>query len=144
MKVLATSQIAIVSAIIAICGLTGCANTPTAGESTSITAVAVVVPTPVGCGVIFVGTPVTFRVASGPQQLKGQLVEAVVPCLDFYPTFYAAGVTYELQLTRKNLYRIEIWPDELTAPNEFFLKSAINLGTGDRNTWADPATRRGC
>ncbi len=85
----------------------------------------------------------TFRVVSGPSPLKGELIQAVVPCLDFYPEFYAAGVTYQLQLTQKNLYKIEVWPDLLTAPNEFFLKSATNLATGDKNTWADPVTRRG-
>jgi hypothetical protein len=143
MKLLGTSNIATVSAIFAICGSSGCAYTPTVSESTSITAVAEVVPTPVGCGVIFVGTPITFRVVSGPRLLKGQLIEAVVPCLDFYPEFYAVGDTYQLQLTQKNLYKIEVWPDQLTAPNEFFLKSATNLETGMKNTWADAATRRG-
>ena len=143
MKLLATSYRAILSATLAMCGAACCTTNPTIGESIDITAIAEVVPTPVGCGVICVGTPVTFRVVSGPQTLKGELIEAVVPCLDFYPAFYAVGGTYRLQLAQRNLYGIEVWPDQLTAPDEFFLKSATNLETGETNTWADSATRRG-
>ena len=141
MKFQATSHSTTIAAIFALCGATGCATSPTVSESTSVTAVAQIVPKPVGCGVIFVGTPVKFRVVSGPRPLKGELIEAVVPCLDFYPAFYAVGRTYQLQLTQKNLYKIEVWPDLLTAPNEFFLKSATNLETGDTNTWVDAANR---
>ena len=143
MKLLATSYRAVLSATLAMCGTAGCTTNPTNRESIEITAIAEVVPTPVGCGVIFVGTPVTFRVVSGLQTLKGELIKAVVPCLDFYPAFYAVGGTYRLQLAQKNLYGSEVWPDRLTAPDEFFLKSATNLETGETNTWADSATRRG-
>ena len=142
MRLRGIPQIAAVAVIAAISGLGGCAHVRATGESFTAKAVAEVIPSPVGCGVIFVGTPVTYRVVSGPSALKGKRIEAVVPCLDFYREFYVVGHTYNLQLVRNNLYEIEVWPDRLDAPFQFFQQSATDLETDKTNTW-DATTRRG-
>ena len=129
-----------------------CAHNPINTEKLTLTAVADVVPPPVGCGTLFIGTPVTFRVVSGPRALKGKNIQAIIPCLDFYKDFYVVGRTYELQLTRQNVYKIEIQmlqtgavgntPDHISDPLYFYLRSATDLETGQTNTW-DTSTRRG-
>jgi hypothetical protein len=112
-----------------------CAHSPAQRESLTVTAVAEVVPRPVGCGILFVGTPVTFRVVAGPRDLKGKRLDAVVACLDFYPHFYVAGQSYELQLSTQNVYKIEIWPKQAPGSLSFFLKSATDLNTGKTNVF---------
>jgi hypothetical protein len=132
-----------ISVVAAMSSLGACAHAPSANEEMEVTAVAEVVPTMPGCGTIFFGTPVTFRVVSGPRTLKGQRVEAVVPCLELYPEFYVVGRSYDLQLTTHNVYEIEVWPKQSTAQTQLFLKAATDLDTGKSNSWADMTTRRG-
>ncbi len=127
--------------------LGGCAHSPVESEALTLTGVAEVVPKPVGCGHLFIGTPVTFRVVSGPRSLRGKRIRAAVACLNFYPDFYVVGRSYELQLTRQNVYKIEIqltWqdgytfenaPDHLAEPLSFYLKAATNLETGKTNAF---------
>ena len=111
--------------------LAGCAGDPLRVREVTVTAVADVVPSPPGCGYLFIGTPITFRVLSGPPSLEGKRIDAVVACLDFYKHFYLAGRTYRIELTRKNVYEIEgDWPSQFEEPLAFYLRTATDLSTG--------------
>ena len=99
-----------------------------------VTAVADVVPHPVGCGFLFLGTPVEFRVARGPKALPYRRISAVVPCLDFFGGYFAVGESYTLKLTRDNVHRIGT-PDHLTEPSHFYLIEAMRRGDGEKLTW---------
>jgi hypothetical protein len=84
-----------------------------------------------GCGIVVFGSPATFRVTSGPKELLGTPVRVLVCCADFYPDKFSAGASYELQLARKNVHKIEM-PNELPDSSWFYLVDATRSSASHR------------
>jgi len=80
-----------------------------------------------GCGVVFFGSPVIYRVISGDSGWVGKQVTVVVPCLEMaqmsgtIPRF-SVGDRQDLVLTKTNVHKIES-PSAIPA-QWFYLRSA--------------------
>ena len=122
--------------------LAGCADAPTRafGEQVAwadevhVTGTIVSVERGPGCGILLVGSPVEYRVVSGPEALRGKVVHVLVACIEM-PLLagdarsFEVGATHELVLTRHNVRRIELpaLPDDAT---RFYLRRATVRAAG--------------
>lgn len=84
-----------------------------------------------GCGVLRVGSPATYRVTSGPANLRGQRVHVLIACIEMSAlqgdvSEFVVGSTHQLILTRENMHRIEV-PSVLSEGPWFYLKTASRL-----------------
>jgi hypothetical protein len=88
------------------------------------------------CGVFSVGSPATYKVITGPVELVGMKIKALVYCIelprgDSSSTYgdlevYEIGATHFLALTKRNVYSIEM-PNPLPPGNEWFYMRAASL-----------------
>ena len=121
-------------AILALAASTGCATTPIAAEQLTVTARLESITASPGCGIIFFGSPLTFQVTSGPRGITRERVIAMVPCIEAYEDFYVVGHSYQLRLTRNNIFKIGI-PDRLPNDLSFYLIDATDKETGEKAKW---------
>jgi hypothetical protein len=115
-------------------GSTCVAAGETQHDPISLTAIVQSVPKPVGCGILFVGTPVEFRVLKANEPVPAKRISAVVPCLDFFPGYFVVEKSYRLRLSVENIHRIEI-PNQLAKTSISYLVDAQRLDDGKRLTW---------
>lgn len=99
-----------------------------AGDTIAVQAVLVSVEPGPGCGVLVVGSPATYRVTSGPSDLRGQQIHVLIACiemagLDRNVREFVVGSTHQLILTRENAHHIEV-PSVLPEGAWFYVKSA--------------------
>lgn len=121
-------------AILSLAASSGCATAPITAEPLTVTARLESIDASPGCGIIFFGSPLTFQVTSGPKGIARERVIAMVPCIEAYEDFYVVGHSYQLRLTRNNIFQIEL-PDRLPNDLSFYLIDAIDKETGEKATW---------
>jgi len=77
---------------------------------------------------MLVGSPATYRITSGPSELRGQRIHVLIACIEM-PILegdvddFVVGSTHRLILSRENAHHIEV-PSVLPEGAWFYLESA--------------------
>ena len=80
------------------------------------------------CGFVLFGSPATYQVLAGPEELRGKRIRVLVACIEM-PLVegdlrsFTVGATHYLVITRENVRRVEL-PARLAGRRWFYLKAA--------------------
>ena len=102
------------------------ASAQIAEEDIKVTGKVVTVEPGPSCGYFLVGSPVTYSITSGPSNLVGKQIVALVACIELSDGIsrmsYVVGDTHDLVITKRNINKVEM-PSSLP-DGWFYLASA--------------------
>ena len=111
-------------------------------------------PAQVGCGVLHIGSPATYKVIEGPRGLTGKVITVLVGCIEMPRSMYrryaggrgnldafTPGQVHYLSITKENIYEIEV-PNLPAGMYSFYLRAASSEPLRPNNSFK-PTPLRG-